>query len=122
MIQFPKPTVEQFFRTYTITNFTVNDAEDRLVFSTNLNGTMNLWAMDLPNSFPYLFAQQDESCNFIKFDHENRHVLVGFDRVGDENYHIYAIPIDGGGTRPFVGAEALEKALIRLLCEDGLRL
>src|SRR5699024_8783293 len=122
MIQFPKPTVEQFFRTYTITNFTVNDAEDRLVFSTNLNGTMNLWAMDLPNSFPYLFAQQDESCNFIKFDPENRHVLAGFDRDGDENYHIYAIPIDGGVPRPFVSGEAKEKYFLSHLSEDGMRL
>ena len=30
MIPFAKPTVEQFFRTYTITNFAVNGDESKL--------------------------------------------------------------------------------------------
>src|SRR5690625_7679744 len=94
MIKFPKPTVEQFFRTYVITNFTVSDDEEKLIFGTNLNGKMNLWAMDLPNEFPYLFAQVDESCSFIKIDPENRYVLAGFDKDGDENYQIYALPYE----------------------------
>ncbi len=92
MIPFANPTVEQFFRTYTITNFAVNGDETKLIFNTNLNGKMNLWAMDLPGSYPYLFAHRDESCNFIKFDPEGRYVLAGYDKDGDENFQIYAIP------------------------------
>ena len=48
MIKFPKPTVEQFFRTYNISNFTVSKDEQRLIFSSNLNGKANLWAIDFP--------------------------------------------------------------------------
>ena len=44
MISFPQPTVEQFFRTYAITNFTVTPDEKRVIFSSNLNG-MSLGTM-----------------------------------------------------------------------------
>ncbi len=122
MINFSKPTVEQFFRTYTITNFAVSKDEKRLVFNANLNGKMNLWAMDLPDTYPYLFAHRDESCNFIKFDPENRYVLAGFDKDGDENYQIYAIPSEGGLPQPLITGEASEKYYYSHLSGDGERL
>src|SRR5699024_12046554 len=96
MIQFPKPTVEQFFRTYAITDFAVSKDEERLIFSTNLNGKMNLWAMDLPDTYPYLFAHREESCSFLKIDDKNRYVLDGFDKVRDENHQTSALPFEGG--------------------------
>ena len=122
MISFPKPTVEQFFRTYTITNFAVSKDEKKLVFNANLNGKMNLWAMDLPDTFPYLFAHRDESCNFIKFDPENRFVLAGFDEDGDENYQIYGIPNAGGLPEPLITGKASEKYYFGHLSGDGERL
>lgn len=122
MIKFPKPTVEQFFQTYVITDFTVSDDEQRLIFSSNLNGKMNVWAMDLPDQFPYLFAQQDESCNFLKFDPENRYVLAGFDKDGDENYHIYAIPFEGGLPQKLITGDSKDKFYFSHLSEDGERI
>lgn len=122
MIQFPKPTVEQFFRTYAITDFTVSSDEQRIIFSSNLNGKMNLWAMDLPDRFPYLFAHQDDSCSFIKIDPENRYVLAGFDKDGDENHHIYAVPIDGGLPQPLITGDATDKYFFTHLSEDGKRI
>ncbi|MBO1001390.1 alpha/beta fold hydrolase [Pseudogracilibacillus auburnensis] len=121
MIKFPRPTVEQFFRTYIISEFTVSDDEKRLIFSTNLNGKMNLWALDLPDTFPYLFAQVDQSCNFIKIDKENRYVLAGFDKEGDENYHIYALNRDGGLPEKLITGEPTEKYYFAHLSEDGKR-
>lgn len=121
MIQFPKPTVEQFFRTYVITDFSVSSDEQRLIFSSNLNGKNNLWAMDLPDTFPYLFAHQDESCSFIKFDPEGRYVLAGFDKDGDENHHIYAIPNEGGLPNPLITGDPNEKYFLSHLSEDGKR-
>jgi dipeptidyl aminopeptidase/acylaminoacyl peptidase len=121
MINFPKPTVEQFFRTYVITDFTVSTNEERLVFSANLDGKMNLWGMDLPDEYPYLFAHQEESCNFIKFDQENSFVLAGFDKDGDENYHIYAIPYAGGIPQALITGKDNEKYFLAELSEDGKR-
>ena len=122
MIPFAKPTVEQFFRTYTITNFAVNSDESKLIFNTNLNGKMNLWAMDLPGSYPYLFAHRDESCNFIKFDPAGRYVLAGYDKDGDENFQIYAIPFEGGLPQPLITGEADDKFYFSHLSDDGKRL
>ncbi|QKY71014.1 S9 family peptidase [Lentibacillus sp. CBA3610] len=122
MITFPKPTVEQFFRTYVITGFDVSADEERLVFSTNLDGNMNLWAMDLPATYPYLFAHQDESCSFVKFDPKSRYVLTGFDKDGDENHHIYAIPYDGGIPKPVVTGDPEEKFIFTDLSDDGERI
>jgi len=122
MIKFPKPTVDQFFRTYAINHFAVSDKEERIVFNTNLNGKMNLWAMDLQDTFPYLFAHRDESSNFIKFDPENRYVLAGFDKDGDENYQIYAIPPNGGLPQPFITGEPEEKYFFSHLSKDGKRI
>lgn len=122
MIQFPKPTVEQFFRTYVITHFAVSKDEKRLVFSSNLNGKMNLWAMDLPDNYPYLFAHKDESCNVIQFDPENRYIVAGFDQDGDENFHIYAIPFDGGIPQPLITGNKKEKYYFAHLSEDGKRM
>ena len=121
MIPFPKPTVEQFFRTYVITDFSVSKNEDKLIFSSNLNGKMNLWAMDLPDTFPYLFAHQDESCSFIQFDPENRYVLAGFDKDGDENHQIYALSNEGGIPQPLVTGDPQEKYFFSYLSADGKR-
>lgn len=122
MMDFPNPTVEQFFQTYAISNFTVSENEEKLLFSTNLNGKMNIWAMDFPNQFPYLFAQIDESCHFLEFDPKNRFVLASFDRDGDENYHIYALPYEGGIPQKLISGEAEDKYNFIHLSEDGERL
>ncbi|WP_033543322.1 S9 family peptidase [Planococcus sp. CAU13] len=122
MNDFPKPTVEQFFRTYTISDFTVSSDEKRLIFSSNLNGNVNLWAMDLAEGFPYLFAQRDESVDFIKIDPENRYVLAGYDKDGDENHQIYVLPYEGGLPQPLVTGEPDEKYFFSHLSDDGKRL
>lgn len=122
MIKFPKPTVEQFFQTYVISNFTVSDDEQKLIFSSNLNGKMNVWAMDLPDQFPYLFAHQDESAHFLKSDPDNRYVLAGFDKEGDENVQIYAVPFEGGLPQPLITGDPSEKYLFSELSEDGNRI
>lgn len=122
MIKFPRPTVEQFFRTYVITNFKVSEDEKKLIFSSNLNGKMNLWAMDLPNTFPYLFAHHDEACNDIHFDPENRYILTGFDRDGDENFQIYALPFEGGLPQPLITGDETEKYYLAHLTNDGNRI
>src|SRR5699024_3369266 len=96
--------------------------EDRLIFNTNLNGKMNLWALDLPHTFPYLFAHKDESCSFIKIDPKNRYVLAGFDKDGDENHQMYVMPYDGGLPEPFITGASTEKYFFSHLSEDGKRL
>lgn len=122
MIKFSKPSVEQFFRTYNITNFTVTDNEEKLLFSSNLNGKMNVWAMDMERGYPYLFAHTEQACSFLKADPKMRYVLGGFDYDGDENYHIYAFPYEGGPPKELIKADKNDKYFYVHLSEDGSRL
>ncbi|GAE35958.1 S9 family peptidase [Halalkalibacter akibai] len=93
-----------------------------MIFSSNLNGKNNLWAIDFPNQYPYLFAQVDQQCSFIKIDPENRFVLAGFDNDGDENYQIYSLPTTGGKPQPLVTGEPTDKFFFSHLSKDGKNL
>lgn len=122
MIEFPKPTVEQFFTSYNIDSFSASPDGEKLFFSTNLNGKVNIWAMDTNDRFPYLFAEKNESTNFVKYDPDGRFVLAGYDNDGDENYQIYAIAPDGGMPQPLITGEADEKYFFAKLSKDGSKI
>ena len=121
MLQFEKPDVEQFFKTYIVQNFVVSPDEKQLVFSTNLNGKFNLWAMDLPNQFPYPLTFVDQSCQALQYDKEGRFIIVGYDHDGDENTQIFAIPPQGGTLKPIRLLEG-EKHYLASLSKNGERL
>ena len=121
-ISFPKPDIEQFLRTYYTTHFTVNKNESKLVFSSNLNGKFNLWAMDLPSTYPYALTFNNQSSEFAEFDPNGQFILTGFDNDGDENYQIYAIPTEGGTPFPILTGEKHEKYYFGYLSKDGNRI
>ncbi len=121
MLPFSKPDVEQFFRTFTIEDFAVSPDEKQLIFSTNLNGKFNLWAMDLPHTFPYPLTFVDQCCHTIHYDQQGRFVLVGFDRDGDENHQLYAMPPRGGQLQPIRVSEG-DRHFFCSLSKDGERL
>lgn len=121
MLSFKKPDVEQFFRTYAIQDFAISHDEKQLIFSTNLSGKFNLWAMDLPNVFPYPLTFIDQSSHGITFDKQGRYVVVGFDQDGDENAQLYAIPPKGGELKPLRVQEG-QRHMNPFLSKDGNRL
>ncbi|GGH73865.1 dipeptidyl aminopeptidase/acylaminoacyl peptidase [Pullulanibacillus pueri] len=121
-IVFPKPDLEQFLRTYTISHFTVNEKETQLVFSSNINGKFNLWAMDLPQLSPYPLTFNDRESQFVKMDPEGRFLLTAFDNDGDENFQIYALRPEGGVPLPLITGEKQEKYFFAALSKDGNRL
>ena len=122
MIEFPKPTVEQFFTSYNIGSFSASPDGEKVFFSTNLNGKVNIWAMDTNDRFPYLFAEKNESTNFVKHDPNGRFVLAGYDHDGDENYQIYAIAPEGGIPQPLITGQPDEKYYFSKLSKDGARI
>jgi hypothetical protein len=121
MLQFEKPSVEQFFRTYTIERFAVSADEKQLVFSTNLNGKFNLWGLDLPHQYPYPLTFFDQSCDTILYDKKGRFIITGFDQDGDENPQLYAVPLHGGNVKP-IRTEKGERFFLASLAENGEKL
>lgn len=96
MVTFSKPDVEQFFKTYGIQTFAVSPDEKQIVFSTNLNGTYNLWAMDLPQTFPYPITFENQNCHELIYDNSGAYIVAVMDKDGDENGQIYAVSSQGG--------------------------
>ncbi|WP_128894986.1 S9 family peptidase [Longirhabdus pacifica] len=118
MITFQKADVEKFFSTKSITTFSINHDETQCVFSTNITGKYNLWAMDLPQTYPYQVTFQDQSTQHIIHDKEGQFIIVGMDCDGDENTQLYAIPLQGGELVP-ISVEEGEKHSSPMLSADG---
>jgi dipeptidyl aminopeptidase/acylaminoacyl peptidase len=97
----PVPEIEQYFHTVEISTFNVSEDGEKLVFSTNINGKYNLWAMDLPNTFPYPLTAVNQNSSLIHIDGENRTVVATFENDGDENFQLHYLPLSGGKPLPF---------------------
>ncbi|KIL49312.1 S9 family peptidase [Jeotgalibacillus soli] len=121
MLTFSKPDVENFFQTFGIQTFTVSPDESQIVFSTNLNGKYNLWAMDLPNVFPYPLSFHNQSCEALAYDKNGKFIIAVMDKDGDENGQIYALPPQGGVLKPIRIQEGA-RHMNPMISEDGSKL
>src|SRR5690606_7605891 len=117
-VKFQEPTVEQYFRTFRIGTFAVDEAETRLLFSANMDGKVNVWALDLDRGYPYPLTTLGENCGVLLPDPQGRYVVAAFDKGGDENWQAYAMPPAGGQLEPLLVAEG-EKFYPVDLSKDG---
>ena len=118
MITFKKPDVEQFLKVLTIQDFVVSPDKRQLVFSTNISGHFNLWAMDLPNQYPYPLTSINQACSSILYHKKSKFILAGFDCDGDENTQLYAISSKGGSQVP-IRFEEGERHMFPFFSKDG---
>ncbi|MFS0590600.1 S9 family peptidase [Cytobacillus horneckiae] len=121
MIKFPKPDVSQFLKTFAIGDFAVNRDESQLVFSTNLSGQYNIWAMNFPSTFPVQMTFNNQSCQGLLYDKQGRFIISGFDTDGDENTQFYALPLEGGTLKQLVNNEKFRN-FFPALSKDGKKL
>jgi len=113
-MEFERPDIENFFRTYNITQFAVSKDESRIALATNLSGVYNVWGMDLPTGYPYPLTFIDQSPADIRFDPAGRFILASFDQDGDENTQIYALPSAGGALTPVRTAQGRRHYVVDL--------
>ncbi|WP_281202513.1 S9 family peptidase [Cytobacillus kochii] len=118
MIQFPKPEMDQFLKTLSINDFVVNSDESKVVFSTNLNGYYNLWAMNLPQQFPVQLTFKNQVCMGLLYDKSGKFILAGFDQDGDECAQYYAVHPSGGKLKQLINNEKTRN-FNPLLSKDG---
>jgi dipeptidyl aminopeptidase/acylaminoacyl peptidase len=121
MFKFPDPGLEEFYRSYFVGAFTVSRDESRMVFAANLSGKFNLWAMDLPNTYPYQLTYRDQMPAYVRFDPQGRYILAGFDTDGDELVQMYAISPLGGAPTPVRTAPG-KRVYLSQISEDGNRI
>ena len=121
LLTFKKPGVEQFFRVNFIQNFAVSPDENQIVFSSNFTGHYNLWAMDLPNAFPYQITFNNQACHSLSYDKNNNFLLTSFDHDGNELAQIYALPTKGGDLKPIRVQEGA-RHMAPHLSDDGKKI
>ena len=68
-----------------------------IVFSTNLTGRYNLWAMPADGGFPLQLSQSDDRQSGIAVTPDGRAIFQS-DHAGAEIYDLYAAPVAGGET------------------------
>ncbi|KGX91926.1 peptidase S9 [Pontibacillus halophilus JSM 076056 = DSM 19796] len=117
-MKFKEPRLRHFFETYGIETFAVNEDESQLVYSTNINGHYNVWALDLPNQYPYPLTFHNQTNRGVTFSKDGSFILILTDRDGDENDQIYATPSTGGELQPLRTHEG-KKHIGPLFSEDG---
>ncbi|WP_059104440.1 S9 family peptidase [Shouchella shacheensis] len=121
MLTFNKPDVTQFFKMFTIQTFAVSPNEDQVVFSINISGRFELWAMDSVKRFPYQLTSIGQNCNRLLYSKDGTFIIAAFDNDGDENTQAYALPREGGVLKPLLVEEG-ERHMLEGLAEDGERL
>ncbi|WP_078380600.1 S9 family peptidase [Sutcliffiella halmapala] len=121
MLAFKKPEVEQFFKVFNIQDFTISPDEKQLVYSTNLTGHYNLWAMDLPNNYPYPLTFNNQSCHELKYEPNGAYILASFDQDGNELTQFYALPNQGGELEE-LRVDKEHRHMLPKFSKDGQRL
>src|SRR5690606_23401354 len=104
-----------------IERFSVSPDEKQIIFSTNLSGKYDLWAMDLTKRFPFRLTFNGQRFQTIHYDKQGRFIIVGFDQDGDECTQLYALPQSGGSLVPIRLAKG-KGHLFVALSEDGERI
>ncbi|MCY7990570.1 S9 family peptidase [Bacillus haynesii] len=94
---------ESILHVLRIKDFAVHPDETQLVFDTNLNGTSNLWAMDLPDTYPYQLSFLNQDSKGIAYNPDGSILFAGFDNDGNEQSGLYKLSSKNGSLHSLNG-------------------
>ncbi|WAH37944.1 S9 family peptidase [Alicyclobacillus dauci] len=125
-MNFDRVTIEQFFRTYSVSSFAVSEDERQIAFSTNLTGKYDVWSMSPNHPYPAQLTTLGQLPHDIQFSPRGDYLLVAFDTDGDENAQLYAVAPNGGSLKPlriahgrrFMGARLRKDGKHVYYCSD----
>jgi dipeptidyl aminopeptidase/acylaminoacyl peptidase len=89
-------SIEQFMATTTLRGASFSPAEDKILFSSNVSGIFNVYAIPAAGGDPVPLTRSTEDTTFAVsyFPHDER-ILFSRDKGGDENDHLYVLGPDG---------------------------
>ena len=70
-----------------------------LAYLTNVTGTQQVWAVDLPNGKPRQLTNYDDNVGFVQWLRDGSGIIFGKAKGGDENTQFYWMKPDGSGVR-----------------------
>ena len=85
----------------------------RLAYIAPVDGVLNVWVGALgSDDFKPVTEDRDRGIRFFSWAHDNRHLLYIQDRGGDENWHLYATDVVGGGSRDLTPFDSIQARVV----------
>jgi dipeptidyl aminopeptidase/acylaminoacyl peptidase len=87
----------------------------RLAYLAPVDGVLNVWVGTRGgDDFRPVSEDRDRGIRFFTWAHDNRHLLYLQDRGGDEDWHLYGIDLEGGGTRDLTPFDQVQAQMVAM--------
>ena len=92
-------TIQQYLNIKSASSPTLSSDGKRLFYLTNVTGTSQVWAIDLPNGQPKQITDYDDNISFVKFAPDGSGAIFGKAVGGNENTQFFWMKPDGTGIK-----------------------
>ena len=92
-------TIQQYLNIKSASAPTVSPDGKRLLYLTNITGTSQIYAVDLPDGKPKQMTNYDDNIGFVKFSPKGDLLIFGKAKGGDENTQFFTMKPDGGAVK-----------------------
>ena len=85
----------------------------RIAWLAPVDGVLNVWVGQIgADDAKPVTDDTDRGIRDYRWAHDDRHLLYVQDRGGDENWHLYAVDLEGGGTRDLTPFDDVQAQLV----------
>lgn len=91
--------VEALLTTTRVNGVAHSNDGHKLAYTSDASGRMNLWIMNADGTGAHQLVTGNDSQTGARFTRDDRAVVYGQDRGGNEYYDIYVVPVSGGEPR-----------------------
>src|SRR4029450_5221856 len=85
----------------------------RIAWLAPVDGVLNVWVAQIGAAAAKPVTDDTErGIRDYRWAHDDRHLLYVQDRGGDENWHLYAVDLEGGGTRGLTPVDGVQAQLV----------
>jgi dipeptidyl aminopeptidase/acylaminoacyl peptidase len=102
-----KYTIQQYLNIKSASSPSFSADGKRLIYLTNVSGTSQVWAIELPNGAPRQLTKYDDNISFARFSPTRDEIVFGKAVGGNENTQFYAMKADGSGVRELTANPAV---------------
>ncbi|HEY2867217.1 MAG TPA: DPP IV N-terminal domain-containing protein, partial [Pyrinomonadaceae bacterium] len=92
-------TIQQYLNIKSANSPTFSPDGRHLAYLTNVSGTAQVWAVDLPNGKPRQLTSYDDNVGFVRWLSDGNGIIFGKAKGGDENTQFFWMKPDGSGVR-----------------------
>ena len=94
-----KYTIQQYLNIKSASSPSFSPDGKRLIYLTNVSGTSQIWAIELPNGQPKQLTKYGDNISFAQFSPTGSEIVFGKAVGGNENTQFFSMKADGSGVR-----------------------